>query len=216
MPDVHNLPDEETSEYTKKLAELWSGLKIAYDGNTFHAAQWHFFKLRPQNFPTIRISGGARILERLLKENLIGKIIYNFVNINNPKKLSNALRELFIVKGEGFWKSHYVFDQPSSIRINYFVGVSRADEIIINNILPIISIYFDIFGKKDLVQKVNKLYLNYYQKSENNLVNEVASTLQLEDAWKRSVLYQGMIDLFRNYCSREKCLECKIGKRVFE
>ena len=109
----------------------------------------------------------------------------------------------------------FVFDQPSNVELKYFIGTSRADEIITNIILPIMSIYFEIFNKNDLVKKVLKLYLNYYQKSENNLVNEVSSTLRLNDAWKRSVLYQGMIELFRTYCSREKCMECSIGKKVF-
>ncbi len=215
MPDTNNLPDEETSGYAKSLYEKWGEIKDGFDGNVFHSAQWHFFKLRPQNFPTIRIAGGARLMHRIMKENLIPDIIDKIEKIGNLTKLTNVLRSMFIVKGEGFWHNHYVFDQPAKVPINYFIGASRADEILVNIMLPIISIYFEIFGRKDLSQKVVKLYLNFYQKSENNLVNEVSSTLSLNDAWKRSVLYQGMIELFRNYCSREKCMECNIGKKVF-
>ncbi len=215
MPDIKNLPDEETSAYTKKLCEIWNEIKTKYDGNTFNAAQWHFFKLRPQNFPTIRIAGGVRILKRMLKDNLLEKVTDA---ISQKGKLSNtisSLRSLFIVKGEGFWNSHYIFDEAAKIPINYFIGSSRADEILVNIILPIMSLYFEIFGKKDLSERTVKIFLEFYQNSENNLVNEVSSTLSLNDAWKRSVLYQGMIELFRNYCSREKCLECNIGKKVF-
>ncbi len=215
MPDVQNLPDEETSSYTKKLYEIWSSIKNNYDGKIFNSTQWHFFKLRPQNFPTIRIAGGSKILNKILQESLIPNLINKLENTDNINNLTNSLRSLFIVKGDGFWRNHYVFDQPAKIPINYFIGASRADEILVNIILPIISIYFEIFDKKDLCQRVIKVYLNFYQKSENNLVNEVSSTLFLEDAWKRSVLYQGMIELFRNFCSREKCLECDIGKKVF-
>ncbi len=215
MPDVHELPDEETSAYTKKLAELWSEIKGNYDGRTFNAAQWHFFKLRPQNFPTVRIAGGARLLTRILKSDLISDIIKTMETINVPKKLENKLRSMLIVKGEGFWKHHYVFDQPSKVNINYFIGVSRADEILVNVILPVLSVYFEIFKRPHLAKKIVRLYTNYYQISENNLVDEVASTLSLNNAWKRSILYQGMIELFRNFCSRNKCLECTIGKDIF-
>jgi len=215
MPDVHNLPDEETSTYTKSLHELWNEIKLSYDGKTFDTSQWQFYKLRPQNFPTIRISGGARLLFRMLKNDLVIKVINKIERVENLNKLANDLREIFIVKGEGFWRKHYIFDQPAKVDIKYFIGLSRADEIIVNVVLPIISIYFEIFGKKELSQKILKLYLSYYQKCENNLVNEISTTLSLNDAGKRSIFYQGMIELFRNFCSRERCLECSIGKKVF-
>ena len=67
IPDVTNLPDEETIEYVRKLKETWANLKYKYDGKTFHSAQWHFFKLRPQNFPTIRLAGGCRLVYKLLR-----------------------------------------------------------------------------------------------------------------------------------------------------
>ncbi len=215
MPDVQELPDEETSAYTKKLAELWNEIKGYYDNRTFNAAQWHFYKLRPQNFPTIRIAGGARLLTRILKNDLISNIIKTVESVDNPKQLENKLRAMFIVKGEGFWKHHYVFDQQAKVSINYFIGVSRSDEILVNVILPVLAVYFEIFKRPHLARKIVRLYGNYYQTSENNLVDEVASTLALENTWKRSVLYQGMIELFRNFCSRNKCLDCRIGKDVF-
>ncbi|MCL5028446.1 MAG: DUF2851 family protein [Bacteroidetes bacterium] len=215
MPDVIHLPDEETSVYTKKLYEIWNGIKNKYDGIKFNAAQWHFFKLRPQNFPTVRLAGGARILKKIMNENLIGKITDAISQKNKDKDTINYVRSLFIIKSDGFWKNHYVFDQPAKVPINYFIGSARADEILVNIILPVITLYFEIFGKKELSQKTIKIFLNFYQNSENNLVNEVSSTLSLNDAWKRSVLYQGMIELFRNFCSRDKCHECYIGQKIF-
>ncbi len=215
MPDVYNLPDEETSAYTKKLCEIWNEIKNKYDGHKFNAAQWHFFKLRPQNFPTVRLAGGVRILKKMIKENLIGKITEVISEKNKLKDTTNHLRSLFIIKSEGFWNNHYVFDQASKAPINYFIGSSRADEILVNIILPVISLYFEIFGKKELSEKTVKIFVNFYQNSENNLVNEVSTSLSLNNAWKRSVLHQGMIELFRSFCSQEKCLECYIGKKVF-
>ncbi len=215
VPDVQSLPNEETTEYTKKIYENWKKIADKYDGRTFHAANWHFFKLRPPNFPTIRIAGGARLLNRILKENLVENIIAIFKKTNNPRRLSSDLRNLFLVKAQGFWKKHFVFDQPASIDIKYFIGMSRVDEIIVNIILPIMSIYFEIFNKHDLMKKVLKLYLNYYQIGDNSIVAEVTNVLALDDAAKRTVYHQGMIELFKEYCTKEKCLECNIGKKVF-
>ena len=214
LPEVDQMPDAETSTYIRELYQHWLEIKPIYDGQIFHSTQWHFFKMRPQNFPTIRLAGGVQLLHRILKENLFGKIINKIENFE-LKDLPKELRSLIIVPGYGYWANHYVYDQPANEQINYFIGISRSDEIIINIILPIILVYFDLFGKKELLQKVLSLYLNYYQVSDNSLVNEISSTLSLNDAWKRSVLYQGMIELFRSYCIKEKCLECQIGGKIF-
>ncbi|NWF88927.1 MAG: DUF2851 family protein [Ignavibacteriaceae bacterium] len=215
VPDVEKLPKSEVSDYTLKLFEQWKELKQKYDGRTFHSTNWHFFRLRPQNFPTIRLAGGARLLNKLLKENMIENIITIFKKTNNPRRLSSDLRSIFLIKASGYWKKHYVFDQPSESELKYFIGMSRADEIIINIILPIMSIYFEIFNKHDLAKKVLKLYLNYYQVGENSIVSEVTNSLQLDDAAKRTVYNQGMIELYKEYCIKEKCLECSIGQKVF-
>jgi hypothetical protein len=161
------------------------------------------------------LAGGVRLLNRMLRENLIENIIALFNKTNNPRRLASELRSLFLVKAEGFWKYHYVFDQPSKGDLRYFIGMSRVDEIIINIILPIISIYFEIFNKHELTKKVLKLYLNYYQIGDNSIVTEVKNTLILDDAAKRTVYQQGMLELYKSYCTKEKCLECKIGKKVF-
>jgi hypothetical protein len=215
IPDVTKLPDEETIEYVRALKEIWANLKFKYDGKSYHSAQWHFFKLRPQNFPTIRIAGGSRLLYKLLHEDLFSKILKIVKRSNDNKKIISDIRNILIIKSEGYWQNHYVFDQPAKIPLNYFLGLSRVDEIIVNVFLPSIAVYYEIFGEKEYSEKAVKIYSNYYQNSENNLVDELSKTLNLNDAWKRSVLYQGMIELFRNYCSKDRCLECQIGKKVF-
>jgi hypothetical protein len=215
IPDVTKLPDEETIEYTRKLKEIWANLKYKYDGKTFHAAQWHFFKLRPQNFPTVRLAGGCRLVYKLLREDLLSKILKIMKRTGDDKKIISDIRNLLIVKSEGYWQNHYIFDQPAKIPLNYFLGLSRVDEIIVNVLLPSVAVYYEIFGQQEYTERAVKIYSNYYQNTENNLVDELSRTLNLNDAWKRSVLYQGMIELFRNYCSRDRCLECSIGKKVF-
>ena len=215
MPDINNLPDEEITFYVKKLYEHWNGIKNKYDGKMFNYSQWHFFRIRPQNFPTIRIAGGARLINKLVNFSLIDKMLELVEDIEDLNKLVQSLRSVLVVRGDGFWGKHYVFNQSKSEQINYFIGAARSDEILVNIMLPVLSLYFEIFDKKELSQKVLNLYLNFYHKTDNNLVSEVCATLFLKDAWRRSVLNQGMIELFRNYCSQEKCLECAIGNKIF-
>lgn len=207
--------DEESLEYLRTLTEHWNEVKPLYDGLTFNAEQWHFMKLRPQNFPTIRLAGGVRLLTKIVQDNWISRLLNSIEFKQFPNPVISWLRNAVIVKSDGYWKSHYIFGKRSNDEINYFIGRSRADEIIVNVILPFSAVYFEIFGRKNLAQKSFKIYSEYLQDSSNQLVNEVADTLKMGDTVKRSIIYQGIIELFRNFCSKDNCLECEIGKKIF-
>jgi hypothetical protein len=207
--------DEETLQHVKKLTETWNEVKQQYDGKTMSQDEWQIYKMRPSNFPVLRIAGGVHLLYRMMKEDMISVIVNEVKHSDNLKKIAKKLRALVIVKSSGYWKRYYDFGKKIKGDVKYFIGLSRADEIIINVILPFLSVYFEIFGDKVNAKKVLKLYINYYQSSDNNLVDEVSSTLMLNDLWKRSVIYQGMIELFREYCTHAKCMECRIGIKVF-
>ena len=56
IPEKVTFKDEKNSEYVRELIEFWDKLKSDYDGTYFKLEQWNFFKMRPQNFPTIRIA----------------------------------------------------------------------------------------------------------------------------------------------------------------
>ncbi len=211
-----SVTDKESKEYIQKIQLYWNSIEPFYDGNLLDETQWHFFKLRPQNFPTVRIAGGARLLNELLYGGLINNIVKKISEIYNLTVLINTLRTLFVVKSEGFWKCHYVFDQHANNELKYFIGASRADEIVVNVLLPFFSVYFEVFGQPKLSKKIQKIYGMYQQRTENQIIQEVAEALNLDSSTKNTIVSQGMIDLFRNYCSKDKCLECEIGKTVFD
>ena len=215
FPEVTNIVDEETSEYLRHCVDIWDKAKKDYDSGIMNTNDWNFYKLRPQNFPTLRIAAGARILKKIVSENLfnnIAKIIEQSSDIN---KTINKLRTEIIIKGEGYWASHFNFNKEAKNKLNYFIGVGRADEIVVNIILPIYSVYFEMNDQKDVSKKSLDVFLNYYQKEGNHLVDQMNDILGFKNEKYRSVYYQGMLELFRNYCIKKKCLECEIGKKVF-
>jgi hypothetical protein len=85
----------------------------------------------------------------------------------------------------------------------------------INVILPFFAVYYQVFGKDELAKKVVKTYTTYPQKSDNKIVREVAEGLNTTDFLKKTVLTQGLLEVFRSYCSKKKCLECEIGNKIF-
>ncbi len=207
--------DEQTKKYLERINLHWNSVRTFYDSKLMDETEWHFFRLRPQNFPTIRIAGGAKILFEILHGDLIRIMVKKITEIHSLQVLINSLRSLIIVKSEGYWRNHYVLDEEANSDIKYFVGVSRADEIVVNVLIPFFTVYFDVFGNKNLSKKIFKMYTSFQQKSENQIITDVASSLKATESAKKTVLAQGMIELYRNYCSRNRCLECSIGKTVF-
>ncbi|MCS7054431.1 MAG: DUF2851 family protein [Ignavibacterium sp.] len=215
IPPVNKIEDEETLEYVRELNTNWQELKVFYNNNYFHLNNWHFYKLRPQNFPTVRLAAAAKYLHKIFKENLFNRMVNAFSKINDLKKISSLLYDIFIIKAEGYWAKHYNFSKPVRSEIKYFVGLSRVNEIVTNCILPILSVYFEIFDKKNEAKKVVNLFVNYTQKESNSLIDKVSTNLHIYEHRLKSVLYQGMLELFRGYCIKGKCLECEIGKKIF-
>lgn len=214
MPEV-DIETERNSDYLSLMNELWGNINANYDGKRFDETQWHFLGQRPQNFPTVRISGGAKILESIISRNLVGVIIKKFSELTSTKVLINSIRSLFIIKASSYWKEHYVFEKTSKVKLNYIVGLNRADEIFVNVLLPYLAVYFDVFGNEILSRKVLKVYNEYEQKSDNAIIKKVTSDLNLGGFNSKAIYSQGMIELYRNYCTKNKCLECDIGKIVF-
>ncbi|MCX6170922.1 MAG: DUF2851 family protein [Ignavibacteriales bacterium] len=211
----NSVTEEVSKKYLEKISYHWNSIRPFYDGKYFDETHWHFFRMRPQNFPTIRIAGGARLVRELLHKNMISVITRKIDEIYNLSVLVNSLRSFFIVKSDGFWKNHYVLDQKANGEIKYFIGVARADEIVVNVVLPFFSVYFDVFGNQQLAKKIVKVYSLYEQRSENQIVTDMAQSLNMNDHVQSTIYTQGMIELFRNYCSRNRCLECEIGKIIF-
>lgn len=215
IPEIKDIPDEETAEYLRVLVENWTKIRSKYDGEFFSKTDWNFFKLRPQNFPTVRIAAGARIINSILQKDIFHKFINLFESKSNINNIISKLRSSVIIKGDGYWSNHFNFNKPIKSRIKYFLGLGRADEVIINTILPMMSVYFNLFDSKVAAERVLTVYVNYKQKEGNKLVNEMSEVLCLQSQSLDSIIHQGMIELFRNYCIKQRCLECKIGEKVF-
>ncbi len=215
FPAVTDIADERTSEYIRNSIDIWNKVNINFDSGVMHKNEWNFFKLRPQNFPTLRIAAGARVLKKIVNADLFKNLIKIFEQYTDTTKIINKLRNTIIIKSDGYWANYYTFNKRSKNKLNYFIGVGRADEIVVNIVLTLFSVYFEMMNKEEISKRVLNIYLNYYQKESNHLVDQVNENLGFKNEKFRSVYYQGMIELFRNYCIKNRCLECEIGKKVF-
>ncbi len=145
LPQKNKYNLEATTDYLRQLIEVWNSIRDKYDGKMFKKEDWNFFRSRPQNFPTIRLSGGAHLISHILTTEVF-KSLTNYFNKDRTVKEANVvLRNYIITEAKGYWTDHFNFDKKSPEKLNYFIGVSRADEIIVNVLFPILILYFEIF-----------------------------------------------------------------------
>ena len=164
----------------------------------YHSVQ--YFRLRPMNFPTIRISQLASLYH--LQQNLFSKLM----EINT----TSDFYELFSVTTSEFWEIHYTFGKTSPKRVNKLTN-SFIDLLLINTIIPLKFVYQKHLGKLDS-SKIIELMTQL--KPEKNSIISKYDSLSIKS--KNAFETQALLELKNKYCTPQKCLQCAIGNYVLK
>ncbi len=159
-----------------------------------------FFKLRPPNFPTIRLSQLANLYTK--RQNLFSRVIH-------ASKLE-ALYELFEVSASAYWNDHFTFGKKSKKSVKRLTK-SFIDLLIINTLLPLKFCYAKYQGKEvndEIIQIISQI-----KREENSIiVNFKNHGVAIENA-KDS---QAILQLYNEYCTQNKCLQCAVGNSILQ
>ncbi len=183
-------------KYPQALQNEYVFLKQKFQLNSMDAHLWKFLRLRPVNFPTVRIAQLA---------NLIYHSTHLFSKIIETEKC-DELKMLMNVDVSEYWKTHYVFDKASKTRSKHLGGDS-VNNIIINTVVPFLFVY----GKqKDDQRYVDRAlaFLEQMEGENNSIINAwEAIKLPVKTAYST----QALLQLKNEYCNHKKCLSCNIG-----
>lgn len=195
---LEDIPEE---DYPKQLKNEYLFLKTKYQLQPMNPALWKFLRLRPANFPTLRIAQLAKILHTT--DHLFSK----FIAARSVKEIINALD----VTLGGYWANHYSFKTESRPQFKK-LGNSTIHHIIINTIAPLLFYYGtsqdDEIKKEQAVQ-----YLQDLPAEKNEITRGWASL-----GWpaRHALHSQAQIQLKTMYCGPKKCLHCSIGHQLLK
>ena len=186
--------------YYKKLKGNFDYLvqKYQLQSNSFTSLQ--FFKHRPDNFPTIRVSQLANVY--YCQQQLFSKII----------KADNVVTiyEIFDKSVSEYWETHYQFDKISPKK-KKALSKSFIDLLIINTIIPLQFAYAKSKGK-EISEKLISL-LNQVKPEANAIIDKFSSFgLKAQNAFET----QALLQLKNEYCNKNRCLECSIGMELLK
>jgi len=160
---------------------------------------WKFSKLRPSNFPTIRISQLAMLLKK--HPRLFSRIL----ELSDVKEIQQLLQ----TSASDYWLTRYQFGVVSKSKPKK-MGKTMLNTIIINVVAPFLFVY----GKLQQQEKYVALALELLEKTppESNSIIAGWEAMGIEPT--NSATTQALIELKTNYCSQKKCLNCQVGVKL--
>ena len=196
------LDEELKDHYYNRLQKEYRFFKSKFKLNSFDKSLWKLLRLRPSNFPTIRIAQLSSLLNNQTR--LFAKII----ELESVKEI----QQLFQVEASEYWNRHYQFGVEAKDDNVKSVGVNTINNIIINVIVPFTFVYGKAKKNEALVNK--SLSLLESITAENNSIIKNWTTLGVKS--KNAMETQSLIELKNNYCSQKKCLNCSIGSKIIQ
>ncbi len=183
-------------DYPNQLKKEYSFLQKKFSLKSIDGHLWKFLRLRPVNFPTVRIAQLASLINA--SSGLFSKVM-------EAKKIDD-LRNLLNANASEYWNTHYLFDKISANRKKK-LGNTAIENIIINTVVPFMFIYADYRAMEEYKYKAI-LLLEQLSAEKNNIV-EKFNALGIKSTHASSS--QSLLELKNEYCDNKKCLNCGIG-----
>lgn len=189
--------EREGEEYYNTLKKEYEFHKIKNNLVPITKETWKFSKMRPSNFPTLRLAQLAQLINT--KTTLFDLFIYKEVSIEKIRK------DLKCSIANGFWYTHYTFETESKPR-NKSIGNILIDSIIINTITPFLYIYGVYKDERVYIEKAIEL-LEELPPEDNKITRLFENKIEMKNAANS----QGLIHCYKELCINKKCLDCSVG-----
>lgn len=186
--------------YFKLLQKEYQFIKQKFQLDAKGVLPLQFFRLRPPNFPTIRLSQLASLYSK--EQNLFSKVI--------QAKTKDDIYTLFQVHVSEFWKTHYTFNKVSKQSAKK-ITESFIDLLIINTIIPIQFSYAKQKGES-IDQSIVEL-IQQIASEKNSIIKKFND---LKTISKSALQSQAIIQLKTEYCNKNKCLQCSVGNFLLD
>lgn len=186
-------------DYVEKLRYEYDYLRYKYRLSPIGAHHWNWLRLRPQNFPSLRLAQFAQMLFET------GGVLSDTVLKAGVRTLQSRLS----VTPDEYWETHYQFGKISPHHVAG-MGVSIVNSLIINVVVPV-RFTFSIFsGDVDLQENALSLLENV------DYEDNVTTRIFTDSLFPKRSAYdsQAQLELFATHCSKKRCLDCCIGEKI--
>lgn len=189
-----------TDDYTSALQKEYQFLSFKYQLKPIDAHLWKFLRLRPTNFPTIRIAQLACLL--YTSKGVFGRIQHDWD--------SESFSSIRNIKASEYWDNHFVLGKASENNSIKKLGKTSQQIILYNTIYPYLFEYHNLHNNQYEKDKV--IDMLHQKPAEKNAITSKWIELGIEISNEAQA--QALIFLKKHYCNHKKCLNCHIGHKV--
>jgi len=190
-----------TNDHPKLLQKEYQFLKKKHALKTIQG-NCMFLRMRPANFPTIRLAQLAMLISN--SSHLFSKL----KEITNVKEIG----KIFNVTCNEYWHYHYTLTDETKEYDPKKLGKNMIDNITINTIIPVLFSYGH--HRKEDSYKIKAIQWLQELKAEKNNITKQWEQYSIEH--KNAFDSQAFIQLTNQYCNKKNCLSCAVGNKILK
>lgn len=194
------LSNSPADEYSHLLLREYNFLKAKYNLQP-SSIPVHFLRMRPPNFPTIRLAQLAALVHNT--EHLFSKIL----ETDNLDKIKTELQ----ASASQYWQTHYRLGEPSK-PTQKKLGTDMVNNIVINTVVPTLSAYGLYHHREEMKEKA----VQWLQQTAPELNHITKGFLNISVANTSAFESQALIELKNEYCHHRRCLQCAVGNALLK
>lgn len=187
LPDLYYQKLQKEFRYLRHKFELPSPLTVG---------QWRFLRLRPGNFPHVRLAQLAYLYHK--EQSLFSRIM--------EADDLEVIRKLLAARTSVYWEEHFNFRKQSPQREKK-VGENALDLIVVNTVIPFLYSYGRHRANDEMCERATRFLESL--KAENNHVTRLWSGANL--TVHTAADSQALLQLQKEYCDKKDCLRCRFG-----
>ena len=182
--------------YFAKMRNEYLYLQHKFGLQPIDGKMWKFLRMRPQNFPHIRISQLACLYHS--RRAGLSQLV--------ACETLEAMERVLSTNVSPYWQTHYVFGSESPKSAKH-MSTHSLQLLMINTAIPMLFAYGRYRGDESLCDRAFTL-LEQLGPENNNIVRMWQECgLDVQNAGDS----QALIQLKKQYCDRKDCLHCRIG-----
>lgn len=185
-----------TEAYPIKLQREYAFLAAKYHLKPLRPELWKFLRMRPANFPTIRLAQMAALIHAN------GQVFSTILASRNKSDLD----AVFSVCASSYWDTHFRFEHSSG-NTKKRLGQEAINLLIINSVVQLLFAYGQVKGDDAFIDKA--LLLLEEMPPESNIVTKLFGPLGIKAS--NALQSQALLHLKNEYCKPKQCLDCQIG-----
>ncbi|MBO4654328.1 MAG: DUF2851 family protein [Bacteroidales bacterium] len=193
-------PAEEQDEFFSQMRDEYAYLRYKYKLTPIPSGLWNLLRLRPINFPGIRLAQFSELLFGC--SDLFNELILN-------ENIGDIRSKLSDIQPHEYWRTHFQPGKPTKAHPVH-LGRDSINLLIINSIAPL-TFAFGTFSGQDQLNSRAVGMLEGCLAEDNHITRAFRA---YSFPCNTALFSQSLLELYTSFCKKKKCYSCPVGQYV--